>query len=354
MYPIVRLAGNIAVSNVTELSAPYKLIYALTYQCQLKCSMCHIWKRKPLPELTSEEIREFFRRSNAFSWINLSGGEIFLRPDLPEIFNAIATSCKGLYLLNFPTNGFLTEVIVDAVTRIVQDRQFPKVLVTVSLDGPPELHDRIRSMPGSWDRAVDTYQRLRRLRSRGFNVYFGMTLQDANAHAFEEMVRSVGERIGDIHYGDFHVNLQHTSEHYYDNAGSSRLMDKQRVLDRLGAIETLRNRAGSGPVKYLEQRYQALASVYLLENRTPVACQALAASLFMDPAGTLYPCTIYNRPIGNIKDHGYCLGDLWNTGQRQSVRTEIRAGNCPQCWTPCEAYQSILANVVPIRKRSRL
>lgn len=352
MHPIIKLAKNIALSNVRELSAPYKMTYALTYRCQCRCSMCGIWRKGPFRELTLDQITEFFRNTEGLSWVNLTGGEIFLRQDLLDVLAAMAKHCRDLYLLNFPTNGYETDVIVTTVKRMLASMPFPKVLITVSLDGPSDLHDAIRNVPASWDRAVETYRRLRLLRNNRFAVYFGMTLQRANAHAFEETVRAVRERINDIRYQDFHVNIAHTSQHYYGNAGCGVGEDKPQLLRQLEQIEALRRGNRFHPVNFLEQRYQRMASSYLTSNKTPVACQALAASFFMDPAGTVYPCTIFDEPIGNIQEFGYCFHDLWNAGKRRGVRREIRNRNCPHCWTPCEAYQSILANLLPSFARS--
>ena len=120
MYPIVCLAQRIAWSNVAELRNPYKLTFALTYRCQLRCTMCNIWQKDPQPEITIDEIAALFRNFPGFSWINLSGGEIFLRRDIEEIFEVIAGSCKDLYLLNFPTNSYESDLIVQTVGRLVR------------------------------------------------------------------------------------------------------------------------------------------------------------------------------------------------------------------------------------------
>lgn len=218
-------------------------------------------------------------------------------------------------------------------------------MITVSLDGPPDVHDRIRNKPGSWDRAVETFRRLREMRSRGFGVYLGMTLQDENAGAYEAMVRSVQERIGGLRRGDVHVNVMHTG-HYYNNAGCAGIRDRDRVSKGLADIRRLGKTSEFGPVAFLERRYQRLTEQYLRSGRTPVPCQALAASLFMDPSGTVFPCTLFDRPIGNLRDAGYDLRSVWNSEERRMLRQDIRQGRCPQCWTPCEAYQSILAGVL--------
>ncbi len=178
-----------------------------------------------------------------------------------------------------------------------------------------------------------------------------MTLQDANAGLFPETVRSAAQQIGDVRDDDFHVNVQHTSSHYYANTTRGAIRDAKAVLQGLRLVMPDRRSVIIDPVELMERRYRRLTERYLLTGRTPVKCQAFGASLFLDPAGTVYPCTIFDRPIGNLRDAGYALEQLWNDGRRQALRWEILQGCCPHCWTPCEAYPSMLANLLSLGTR---
>jgi MoaA/NifB/PqqE/SkfB family radical SAM enzyme len=104
-------------------------------------------------------------------------------------------------------------------------------------------------------------------------------------------------------------------------------------------------------VGLLEERYLRLAKRYLLEGISPLRCQALAASFFMDPGGDVYPCSVYSKSLGNIADFDYDIRRLWDSDDRRRLRADIAKGECPQCWSPCEAYQSILAGLLPGAKR---
>lgn len=352
MRKLIRLAKNITVSNFTDLRLPYRFTYILTYKCQFKCAMCNIWQKNASQELSLGQIEKFFGKYNGFSWINLSGGEIFLREDLPDIIKALFEKCKHLYLLDFPTNGFQTQVIADTVKWILGSYKPAKLLVTVSLDGPKQLHEQIRNVPGSWERAVETFGRLRALRSGNFNVFFGMTLQQANMDSFEETFKSIDKQIGSLRYEDFHINLIQKSGHYYENTAIDVGPIRQELSNRLERIMKLRNAPIFSPIGFLERRYQRLAKIYLDKNISPLPCTALSSSFFMDPAGNIYPCSIYNKAVGNIADFDYDIRALWRSAEKLKAREEIRKRHCPQCWTPCEAYQNILANLLPKFHRS--
>ena len=116
------LAQKICKANFTRLPFPYKLTYAITYQCNYRCKTCNIWQRSSTNELTFHEIRAFFKTSHQFSWIHLTGGEIFLRKDVLDIVDVIMTECSRLLLINFPTNGFMTDRIVSTVAKIAAFR----------------------------------------------------------------------------------------------------------------------------------------------------------------------------------------------------------------------------------------
>src|SRR5688500_1851335 len=110
-----RLGAALLHTTVARPAAPLKLNFCLTYWCQYRCKTCNIWQRKPTDELTTDEIVTFIRENPTISWVDLTGGEIFLRPDIDDIFDAVVTGWRRLALLHFPTNGFLTDRIVRSV-----------------------------------------------------------------------------------------------------------------------------------------------------------------------------------------------------------------------------------------------
>ena len=68
--------------------SPLKLNLCLTYWCQYKCKTCNIWQRTPDNELTTDELLAFVARNRGVAWLDVTGGEIFLRKDIHEIFDA--------------------------------------------------------------------------------------------------------------------------------------------------------------------------------------------------------------------------------------------------------------------------
>ena len=329
--------------------APLKLNVCLTYWCQYRCKTCNIWQRKPEDELTTDEVVAIVRENPNITWVDLTGGEIFLRPDIDEILDAVVTRWRRLAFLHFPTNGFLTDRIVASVERIA-GRGPAQTIVTVSLDGDEQLNDDIRGIHGGFRRQIETFNRLRRM--PGIATVFGVTLSSFNLGRFAETFEACARECPGLTIDDVHLNVAQVSGHYYGNDGPDAVgPDPVRVRQELTAYRKLRGRARS-PKQLLENTYLAYLDEFLLTGQTPMPCHALRASCFIDPWGVVYPCITYSKPIGRLRDTGMRLDPIWNAFATARVQREIWEGQCPQCWTACEAYQSILGNVLAGRDAS--
>lgn len=338
--PYLTLAKNIVVSNFTRVSAPYKLTYAMTYRCNYRCKTCNCWQRKPENELTFEEIKKFFTKSPHFSWIHLTGGEIFLRDDLYEIIHMTLETCRNLLLLNFPTNGFLTKRIVETVAKIAALKP-PKFFITISMDGDEALNDEIRGVKGGWRRQIETFQQLHEI--PGVNVALGMTLSSYNVGQFERTFDAARRECPWMTSNDFHINIYHTSYYYGNENLKLSVKENEKLIQEIEKYRALRGMK-LHPVSYLEYSYLKHVAAYIRTGRTPMRCHALRSSCFMDPMGNIYPCSMYDRLLGNIRETDYAMLPIWESGESKQVQREIWNYHCPQCWTPCEAYQSILGD----------
>lgn len=97
--------------------------------------------------------------------------------------------------------------------------------------------------------------------------------------------------------------------------------------------------------RILEEKYFQSLSKYLKNRQSPFSCQALKSSCFINPNGEVYPCTIYDVPLGNLRKYAYNINNLWRSGLSLKTREAIDHNACPKCWSPCEAYPAILGNL---------
>ena len=102
---------------------PVYLIHFVTEVCNLRCSHCFDYfyeegpKRKPY-ELTLDEIDKMTRSLGELLLLLPTGGEPFLRSDLPKIIELYYKNCH-LRNVGMPTNGSLTEKVVSGVKEIL-------------------------------------------------------------------------------------------------------------------------------------------------------------------------------------------------------------------------------------------
>lgn len=318
---------------------PVKLTAVLTERCHLRCEFCRLWEQPAAGAPTREWIA-FFGANPFLRWVNLTGGELFAKEQLGELLDGVVAALPRLELLDFPTAGQRPDEVEAAVQRLLAGR-LPQLAVTVSLDGGPELHDRLRGVPGAFERALDCFARLRRRRSARFTVVAGCTLTADAEEQARGLAAELARRLPDFAPHELHFNLAHHSTHYYRNARFEGLPDASalRVLERWPKPRGLLGR--------VERAYARLAPRALREGHPPMGCEALRRTVFVGPDLDVHPCTIWERPLGNLRDHGLSLAALLTQADARAARATIEQRACPGCFTPCEAVPAFAAH--PLR-----
>ena len=339
--------ATVLARNFARGHRPYKAILILTWKCQARCMMCEIWKRKPGNELSLEEWTSFFQKNPYLRWLTLSGGEPFLRTDLVEIAGAALRHCPNLFYINTPTNSLAPERILETAKRLIQ-LEIPVYVLSVSLDGPPEVHNRVRGIPTAWDRAMTVLEGVRKLEREHpgrFQVLIEHTLLPPAHGRFMEMVDAVRQRFPDITAADFMVAGPNVSQHYYGNVANRGELksDNQEDLDRalLQIIEARRAQRRLSLNFLVPQLYLELYRGYAASRIPPMRCRAARSTVFIDPEGIVYPCNAWNRELGRLRDADYSIENLLSRPDIQSLRKQIDQFKCGGCWTPCEASVSI-------------
>ena len=342
------LAGTALKSNFVTLKKPYKLNFAITFWCQSRCIHCNIWDIKPKGELTLDEVKEFAKKNPYFKWIELTGGEPFLRSDIVEIAKVFAEN-NDLYILTMPTNSLCNlDMVVSKITQMLE-LKIPRIAITVSLDGYRELHDKIRGVPGNFDRAIGLFKRLRELKKKYKNLYFvfGYTMINHNQGQFIKTLEGVKREIPDIKYNDFHINLGQISENYYHNEGNEIRANYDSVATEIEEV-IKRREFEIGLIPIIEKVYLKKLAQYARTGVQPMKSRSLEASLFLDSWGNVFPSIMWNKKIANLRETEYNLNNIWYTKEAEEIRTIIKEGREPKQWTSCEAYQTLTGSVMSL------
>ena len=99
VYAVARATGALR-------PRPLNLTFSVTYRCNAKCRTCNVWKKRVDDLTLLEYTRLFASVGRSLYWATFSGGEPFLRPDLPDIIIACYEQCRPA-IVNIPTNGLL-------------------------------------------------------------------------------------------------------------------------------------------------------------------------------------------------------------------------------------------------------
>ncbi len=183
-------------------SAPPETVsILLTFQCNLRCKMCGQWGETGAAlgltdevrrlALSLDDVRAVVEGVRSFSpAITLFGGEPLIYKDIIGAVEII----KGAGLrANIITNGTLLSRYAADLVRLGLDE------IIFSLDGPPEIHDRVRNRAGVFRDAAEGFRLLaeakKKLSSQRPVVNVNSTIFDFNYRRMSETfdtARSLG------------------------------------------------------------------------------------------------------------------------------------------------------------------
>jgi len=154
LFYTFRMGSAIILSALTRRPRMFSIQIMLNYTCNLKCAYCSAPRSKEVLELAAlKEILRYLKKTGTLQ-ISYAGGEPTIHPDYSEI---IRLSRKSGFYITVSTNGFDSAPIIGAAEETRPH------FVSVSLDGPADIHDRCRGA-GTWERALTT---LRLLQKKG-------------------------------------------------------------------------------------------------------------------------------------------------------------------------------------------
>lgn len=178
---------------------PMGAVYEATMRCNLHCEFCYVgdllnlegeWRQ----ELTLEGLSKAFPEQKDFQ-ISLTGGEIFMRKDIMSVLDLFRE--KGYAAGYLTTNGtIITEERADALAELAA-KGFLKH-ISVSVDGPKELHDAARGLTGTFERTTEGLRRLQdaaRRKGAPLRVSINTTVAHESLDALDQMV-DVAEQLG--------------------------------------------------------------------------------------------------------------------------------------------------------------
>lgn len=282
----------------------------VTYRCNARCTMCNRYKAPSTPE---EEISiETIRKLPQMYFTNITGGEPFIRTDLPDIIRELYTKSDRIVI---STNGFFTDRIISLA------KEFPQIGIRISIEGLEKTNNEIRGLENGYQRG---YQTLKKLREMGLkDVGFGMTVQDKNANDLVPLYE-ISNDLG----MEFATASLHNSFYFVESHNI--IHDRPMVAKN---FELLINRllSSNSPKKWFRAYFNHGLINYIYSQPRLLPCDMSFDTFFIDPYGDVMPCngTKDKEVMGNLNNQTW--DELWNSPEAERVRKKVR--NCDrQCW----------------------
>jgi len=285
----------------------------VTYRCNFKCEICDFWKteRDASAELTLDDIRLIGKKLNQLGTliVSLAGGEPLIRNDLYEIIRILNAANHFPILI---TNGWYVN---ETVARDIQRAGLQEISVSVDYRTPAR-HDAQRGCAGSWDRAIQALELLKRYRpDRRNRVHMITVLMDDNLDEIEGLIKLARE-IGVTYM----VNL------YSWNRGTKTRRTPEQMV--------------TGHLLRLKKQYPDFITLttYIENLDAAIAhggignCQAGKLLMNIDPRGNVSRCTeTLDEPVGNILSEDVRL-------IAEKLHSAQQASSCSECWTSCRGF----------------
>lgn len=299
---------------------PKEICIIVTYRCNAKCNMCDVWNypTRAGEEITTEDIGKL---PSGLRFINITGGEPFIRRDLAEIIETIRPKTERIVISN---NGYFTERIVELC------KKYPDLGIRISTEGLQKTNDEIRKIPNGFDRTMRTLLTLRRMGIK--DIGFGMTVQDVNCNDLLPLYE-----LSDALGYEFATATLHNS-HYFHKL-DNKIDDKDMVCGEFSKLigELLKSKSMK---KWFRAYFNYGLMNYIYGGKRFLPCEMGTESCFIDPSGDILACNGMDVkiPMGNIREKSF--EDIWNSEQANKVRDIVRTCQ-KQCWMVGSAAPAI-------------
>ena len=306
---------------------PINLTISPSYKCNSCCKTCFVRHRKTKNLILKEWQKIFENLGKSPFWVTVCGGEPFLNKDLADFVILLSKICQPR-IINIPTNGLLSEKIQKDVKKILANVKKNELIINLSLDGVGEEHDKIRQIPGNFEKAMKTYRYLREIKAPNFILGVHTVISKFNVDKVPEIYNFVMKELKPDSYiteiAEERAELQTIGK---DIAPPIEKYEKA-VNFLLAQIEKEKWQKVSKITQAFRKEYYRLVLKTLKEKRQIISCYAGLASAQIAPNGDVWTCCIKAEPLGNLKRVGWDFKKIWFFEKADKARKAIKNKEC--------------------------
>jgi MoaA/NifB/PqqE/SkfB family radical SAM enzyme len=326
---------RLTLKNYSEPSSPPFLVLFINSICNMKCEHCFYWQElNQRDDLTKEEIFQLSRSLGPIENLNLSGGEPFLRREFGEICRQFIRH-NGVRQIYVPTNGWYTKKTIEQLEETLKEPGLDLFAVELSLDGTETFHDTFRVAPGSFARAMETYDALAELQARDprVRIHSISTATDINVKEIRSLTGYLYQRCPKMD----HHNLALIRGDRKNPALRGPALEEYRDLYEY--IRRLWRPREEGRYGSIVEPMLQWAKLETVARRTQVVpCSAGVLSAVVYANGDVGVCELH-EPLGNLRQKSFA--DIWHSPEATRLRQSIANKEC-HCTTEVFLWSSIV------------
>lgn len=331
------------------------LVLIVTRRCNMRCAMCmqdhEDHRRREEDRIGPEDYRRILTQAKEWNpTVQLTGGETFVYPGISELLGILR---ELDYFVTINTNGSLLEKYAKEVVAARIGK------LTVSLDGPPEVHDSIRCFPGAHERALAGIRALDEEKKRQGTRYPFIDVKSVispdNVGQLEPVVKLAGE--GRIQMVDFvhlwylhqsqvdkHREMGFSVDHYTPHAFS--LFEPGQLREAMAHVRDLQRRYKKFPFIVFPDIPDDKMDYYYADPLKPLyrtRCIYPYETARILPSGEVVACPediAAKAPLGNVREQD--LRDIVRGEKAAQFLAQLDAagGGWPICNRCCGLFRS--------------
>src|SRR5688500_15435506 len=335
---------------------PMGAVYEATMRCNLHCEFCYVgdllniegeWRQ----ELSLDALDKAFPEHAGFQ-ISLTGGEIFMRKDIMSVLDLFRD--KGYACGYLTTNGtIISEERAEALADLAAAGFLKHI--SVSIDGPGELHDAARGLKGTFERTCAGLRRLQesaRRRHAPLRVSINTTVAHESLDALDQMVE-VAEELGVDAIGLNHL-MYSTPEEVAETVRLIGAPDASAIATFVTPDPGLDLAVVQRQVANLEEKcrrknvlfdYRPKVHPQLMENYYTPGARLEGRCLYpflharISFSGKVYFCPFIRIEVGDLAESS--LEEIWNGERYVNLRRRlVENGIFPVCRRCCKVELS--------------
>ncbi len=310
------------------------LILHVTNICNFRCQHCFVdFKVKP-KDLTLDEIKQISGVINGLIWLDIGGGEPFVRDDLYKIIG-----CFNAKEISIPTNGWFIDKMISQIKKIDGVIDIKKLILTISIDGLPKTHDMIRKKRGSFERLKLCFFKIHSL-FPNLRIKINTVLNDIN---FTEIIPLM-KLVKNDFQPDYHSILFLRGSPINPDLKLPSVEKIRELEDDIFKIQQDYSYGRKGLARRIQRNYQSIKREIaneILDKKTQVIpCLGGQVHLVVYADGNVAPCELLPA-VGSLRKRSF--DSILKSQEWADAVDRIKAKEC-FCTHDCNMVENILYN----------